>query len=85
MTQFKTGEGAIKKVKKDILLHLVENNRFPFLQFFSVAVFWGCFTALVFNVTVSLSVLICLELRLRVEFLEKFIFLVEFISMSIIL
>lgn len=26
MTQFKTGEGAIKKVKKDILLDLVENK-----------------------------------------------------------
>lgn len=45
MTPFKTGEGAIKKVKKDILLDLVKNKRFLFLLFFSAATFLGCFIA----------------------------------------
>ena len=60
MTQFKTEAGAIKKVKKDILLYSVENKWFLCLQVFPEAVFLQGF-----NTTYSevpLSVLICLEL-----------------------
>lgn len=41
MTQFKTGEGAIKKVKKDILLDLFQNKKFLLLQFSLKLYFWA--------------------------------------------
>lgn len=37
MTQFKTGEGDIKKVKKDISLYVVENKWPSFQRFLSEA------------------------------------------------
>lgn len=41
MTQFKTRECAIKKVKKDILLYLVENKWFLFFMFFSEVILYA--------------------------------------------
>ena len=40
MTQFKTGEGSIKKVRKDILLNLVEIRGF-FSSFSLQLYFWA--------------------------------------------